>query len=349
MEIRVKCVCGSVFSFEEALENNRVKFPVSCLACGSDCTAKANEYITHKLAPPADPSQLSVWKRWLGLKPKRNEFEELDRTDLRSGDEAKEANPINGDETSTQRLVVAAGASLLVGLAGAFGWLWLTKTTGWEFGYAAWGLGALAGGASYLLAPRGHPMLGTTAALAAFISIGGGQYLVGRDMILQHVSRSLPLAYAQSMSYAKDVMAATSDDDLRPAVATYKLEVAVAGERAGTPIDNIQTFQADLIMRYIADGVHTIQAAENSQAGDIANVTESDIGQFKLKVLPQLEALEAGKPSAAEYKDSLAKKTRSEITTKTIVIESLNPYTALWIFLGIATAYRLARNKGLQY
>ena len=86
MEIRVKCTCGSVFSFEEALENNRVKFPVSCLACGSDCTAKANEYIAHKLAPPADPSQVPAWKRWLGLGPKRHEFDELDRTDLRTDD-----------------------------------------------------------------------------------------------------------------------------------------------------------------------------------------------------------------------------------------------------------------------
>jgi len=349
MEIRVKCTCGSVFSFEEALENNRVKFPVSCLACGSDCTAKANEYIAHKLEPPADPSQVPAWKRWLGLKPKRHEFDELDRTDLRIGDKEKEATSDNGDETSTQRLVVAAGASLLMGLVGAFGWLWLTKATGWEFGYAAWGLGALAGGTSYLLAPRGHPMLGTTAAIAAFISIGGGQYLVGRDIIMQHVNKSLPLAYVETRGYAKDVMAANTDDDLRLAVATYKLEVAVAGERAGTAIDNIQIFQADLIMRFMGSGVHTIQAAESSKAGDIANVTENDIDQFKLKVLPELQALQDGKPSEAEYKSSLLQKVRSEITTKTIVVESLNPYTAVWIFLGVATAYRLARNKGLQY
>src|SRR6266700_1815886 len=104
MEIRVKCTCGSVFSFEEALENNRIKFPVSCLACGSDCTAKANEYVAYKLAPPA-PVNVPAWKRWLGLMPKRHEFTDLDHNDLTAGEKDKdkrkqEPDDVNGDETS---------------------------------------------------------------------------------------------------------------------------------------------------------------------------------------------------------------------------------------------------------
>jgi len=352
MEIRVKCNCGSVFSFEETLENNRVKFPVSCLACGADCTAKANEYVAYKLTPAPPVENTPAWKRWLGLKPKRHEFDELELSDPKTG-EKEAADPINGDETSSRRVALAAGASLLVGFAGALGWLWLTQATGWEFGYVAWALGGLTGGTSYLLAPRGHRLLGKTAALAAFISIGGGQYLVGLDIVERHVDKEIPAAYADALSYAHDTVAATSDDDLRPEVARYKLESAVAGDRAGNTVEVIQTFQVDDLLRYIGGGVHngstTIQAAERDQVGDVANVTENDISRFKLKVLPELRALGAGKPSETEYKNSLSQKVRSQITVKAIAIEALNPYTILWIGLGIVTAYRLARNAALEY
>src|SRR6266545_1501900 len=38
MEIKVKCICGSTYSFEEVPVNGRVAFPVSCTNCGADGT-----------------------------------------------------------------------------------------------------------------------------------------------------------------------------------------------------------------------------------------------------------------------------------------------------------------------
>jgi hypothetical protein len=37
------------------------------------------------------------------------------------------------------------------------------------------------------------------------------------------------------------------------------------------------------------------------------------------------------------------------ISASTVAAFAVNRYTILWIFLGVGTAYRLARNPGLQY
>src|SRR6266508_5551695 len=145
MEVKVKCACGSMYVFEEVPVNGRVAFPVSCTNCGADGTEKANEYIARKLA--GEPEV--VEKRGFRL------FGLGHGKDKDDGIEAENSAPDveeNGDESSKLRIVLAMAGAAVVGMIGAICWLQLAKATGFEFGYAAWAIGGLVGGASRLFA-----------------------------------------------------------------------------------------------------------------------------------------------------------------------------------------------------
>src|SRR4051812_34191912 len=81
MEIKVKCDCGTIYSFEEVPVAGRVAHPVSCTNCGVDGTLKANDYITRKLAqefaPPAKPRRTGFFS----FGRKKDYFAELEETD----------------------------------------------------------------------------------------------------------------------------------------------------------------------------------------------------------------------------------------------------------------------------
>src|SRR6266545_7499221 len=230
MEIKVKCICGSNYSFEEVPVNGRVAFPVSCTNCGADGTEKANQYIARELAGEPHPVEKSRHGlRLFGFGRRKDEGDENEvATAPRAEDES-------GDETSKARILLAIAGAALVGAIGAFARLQLAKATGFEFGYAAWAIGGLVGGASRLFAPRGHYWLGPTAALAAFLSIGGGQVLVTKWLLDEEINRTLPIAYEQERSFAKEAVEAESDGDLRDWLIKYGVSAeAPAGGRQGT-------------------------------------------------------------------------------------------------------------------
>ncbi|HYT60452.1 MAG TPA: hypothetical protein VEL06_09790 [Haliangiales bacterium] len=86
-----------------------------------------------------------------------------------------------------------------------------------------------------MFAPRGHYWLGPTAALAAFLSIGGGQVLVTKWLLDEEINRTLPIAYEQERSFAKEAVEAESDGDLRDWLIKYGVSAeAPAGGRQGT-------------------------------------------------------------------------------------------------------------------
>src|SRR5205807_698391 len=154
MLIKIKCVCGSVYSFEDTPVNGRMQFPVSCVNCGADGTEKANAYVAAQLSGKSvavGPS--SAKKLSFGFLKKKNSEADLDETVAAPAPKGSIPEPADGD--SPQRLALAIAGALAVGAVGALGWLYLAKATGFEFGYVAWALGGMVGVTARALAPSG--------------------------------------------------------------------------------------------------------------------------------------------------------------------------------------------------
>lgn len=348
MEIKVKCVCGSVYSFEEVPVNGRLAFSVSCADCGADGTAGANNYIARKLAGEFDSTQkpkggLSL----LGFRRKKNEFEDDENT------KPAVATDESGYETSRIRVALAMGGAVAVGAVGAWGWLQLAKATGVGFGFAGWAIGGLVGCASRLFAPRGHYWLGPTAALAAFLSIGGGQVLVTKWLVDKGVQKALPLAYDETREFAKEVVEAESDDELRECLAKYRISLKDGGgQNADAALSqNGRLFQLGWTLYGIIDQETgaTPTLKQLIEASDPKKISIEDLALFKSKDLPNLKTFLDGKPSRNEYEATLREMIYSRISFKNLVSQSIGPYSLVWLALGLCTAYKLARNAGLSY
>jgi hypothetical protein len=348
MEIKVKCVCGNVYSFEEVPVDGRLAFPVTCASCGADGTAGANNYIARKLAGEFDSTQKPKGGfSLLRFRRKKNEFEDCDDARLAVAAEG------SGDETSRIRVALAMAGAIAVGAVGAWGWLQLAKATGFEFGFAGWAIGGLVGCASRLFAPRGHYWLGPTAALAAFLSIGGGQVLVTKWLVDEEVQKALPLAYEETLEYAKEVVETESDDELRRCLAKHRISLKDGGgQNADATISHDgRLFQLGWRLYGIMDQEPGAAPALKQliEASDPKKIGREDLALFRSKDLPNLKAFLDGKPSRSEYEATLRELIYSRIAFKNLVTQSIGPYSLVWLALGLGTAYKLARNAGLSY
>jgi len=348
MEIKVKCVCGSTYSFEEVPVNGRLAFPVSCANCGADGTASANNFIAQTLAGEFDsPQKPKGGFSLLGFRRSKTEFEETDNIG------SSHATDESGDETSRVRIALAMVGAIAVGGIGAWGWLQLAKATGFEFGFAAWAIGGLVGYASRLFAPRGHYWLGPTAALVAFLSIGGGQVLVRKWLVDDEIQKALPLAYEETREYAKAAVEAESGDELRACLAKYRISLKSAGGQDTTVASsrNGQLFQLGWRLYGVIDKApgSTPTFRQLIEASDPRNITDEDLALFQSRELPNLKTFLNGKPSEEEYKSTLREMIYAKISFNNLVTQSIGPYSLLWLALGLYTAYKLARNAGLSY
>lgn len=376
MEISIRCHCGSELTFEDTLVDGRLEHPFKCTNCGADCTALVNEFIRRKLKGPDYFAANKTRKAWLGVfdsdhhEPKTEEATLLRQPPLPLRPPpppapnlirsiggmplavAPESEPV--EETGSKQLILAGGAALLVGVLGAIGWLYIAKVTGYEIGYVAWALGALVGWASRLVAPRGHQMLGVVATLAAFCAIGGGQYLVSRWVINDAVREFTPLAYEEIVAYAKEIEAAQSSEELRELTAQYKVVAALAGDAETNVIAAYQDYQIASSMFHVMgivnkDGRPKVSLAERDRLADAEHVTVPELAKFDAQVVPELKKVMAGSLTQADYQTALENRILARVTISNVAANAVNMYTVLWLFLGLGSAYRIARNAGLQY
>jgi hypothetical protein len=96
-------------------------------------------------------------------------------------------------------------------------------------------------------------------------------------------------------------------------------------------------------------GRRKITYAQREEVSSEGSVTAEQMDRFKAKLLPKLKVFAEGKPSREEYESTLKQMIMSRVTFRSLVIQSMGPYSWLWVILGIGTAYRLARNPGLHY
>jgi hypothetical protein len=255
---------------------------------------------------------------------------------------------------SAGRLALGILACLVTGTVAMLGWYLLTRWTGYEFGLVAWGIGGLVGVCARYCIPSGSFRLAGVAAGCAAAAILGGAALTLRHESLQWVEALLPAAYEGVRDYAESAMRLSSEEETREFIAKHRLGAHDGTAVASDPIEAAQ--QRHLLWAsWTLHGLvkpredSKVRLSELVEPVDPETITAAEIATFRKKEVPALEAFLAGQPSQHEFESSLRAKILSRMSSKDLVLESFGPYTVLWLFLGIGTAFKLAHNKELSY
>ena len=111
-----------------------------------------------------------------------------------------------------------AGA-LIASLVGMVGWFLLIKATGYEIGYAAWGVGAITGLGARVAGAEGSTKLGLMAGLFAFIAIIGGQYLALRSIAEKEFDKIALVSYQEQLDSANAAVVLASAEETKTFIA----------------------------------------------------------------------------------------------------------------------------------
>jgi hypothetical protein len=202
------------------------------------------------------------------------------------------------------RLALGTIGAAVAGVVGMLGWFAVVKITGYEIGYAAWGIGLLVGYGTKLLAKGGNVVLGVAAAICAFLAIVGGQYIVVAVTVDETVKQLARQSYESRMAFAQEAVQAGDDAQVRAILAKYDSE----GGEARTP----------------------------------DQYSDEVVAKFREEELRALKEFIDGKPSRAEHEAVVAALLTSGISKSAVFKESLSAWTLLWLFLGVGSAYKLA-------
>lgn len=204
---------------------------------------------------------------------------------------------------------VKAVAGATIGAAiGALIWGMVAKFTGYELGWVAWGVGALAGFGAAFLGGRGQAMAITAAALA----LGG--IFVGK-------------VYAVELGF---------EDELQKEAGTYfsttlYQELIEEGRSIGaTDPSQYRQFMID----------HDYTDAESA-----GQISDEELDWFSQEQVPQMIDFAADPPDFEAWKsertDEWIGAVRQDVSFISVVLENLGPFDALWAILGLMTAYRV--------
>lgn len=292
MLIKVACPCGQAYEFDAEPSDGKMPVEVQCPGCGKDGTELANEYIASQTAAAAPRVRI------------------LDQTPARAP-----AVPNDPVESLPRRFSQHSdGPNLPLGIAGGVGgallgmiaWFLLIKWTGYEIGYAAWGVGVLTGLGARKLARGGSQLLGVVAGVSALVAIIGGQYLAVKSQFDTHMEPIIVGAYDSRMTFARSALKAQTDEELRVVLARTD--------------------------------------AEEGKAPNPAAVTAAQIAGFRENEIPRLQTFVDGSPTRSEYEARIRSQLNSSGIQGELLKESLGLFTLLWLFLGISSAFRIARH-----
>lgn len=187
VEIKIQCDCGTKYKFEVEPLQGRMPQRVFCPGCGFEGTGAANEQLLEKL--PATPTVAAKTTPipQLPVPPKPVEnltasaMEVLPAAPLprRSFPGAvPTARRVEGlPRMSRSRFLAGLTGAFLTGAVGALAWFFLIKVTGYQIGFAAWGVGLLVGMGTRGLGREGSQGLAAAAAVCALAAVAGGQLL----------------------------------------------------------------------------------------------------------------------------------------------------------------------------
>jgi hypothetical protein len=201
------------------------------------------------------------------------------------------------------RLGAGIAGAVLGGGLGALIWYLIIRFTGYEIGIAAWGVGVLAGVGTRLLARNGSPALGVAAAVCALAAILGGQYFGAKDVVARELAKNFGEAYEERVQFAKQVVAAKDDDELKKLIA--------------------------------------LDMADEGQTPNPGAVTDEILAEYKEEDLPELRDMASGKLTKEEFIANFQLIFGSQFTGWNLMKETLSLFTLLWLFLGVSSAFKL--------
>jgi hypothetical protein len=209
--------------------------------------------------------------------------------------------------------LAAAGGAALVG---AVGWALLLNQAGYEIGWIAWGIGALVGWVAVKVGGRGR-MLAVGAAVLTVSSIFAGKLL---GYHLQIGASAGQMADQEALAY---------DEYVRDA--SDWAELCASGQP--TP-EKVRGFMST--HEYVEPGKEPIP--------------DEQLDFFLASMAPRLQWIQTEKPSPDEFRarseSDLRAMVYAEASLPELVAEDLNLIDALFVFLGISTAFGLVmRNK----
>jgi hypothetical protein len=199
-------------------------------------------------------------------------------------------------------LLMGTVGAVVAALAGMMVWYLIIKLTNIEFGIIAWGVGGLTGFGCRMLGGGYSVKLGCIAGACALVAIVGGEFLATKAGVNKLMAPMIAGAYDERMAYAKRALEAKTDEAIRELLAAEKSD----GDAKVTP----------------------------------EAIKPSDIAEFR-KELPKLEAFTKGRPTKAEFEREFRERLDSAEMNALILKHSVSLWTALWLFLGVGSAYRL--------
>jgi hypothetical protein len=214
-----------------------------------------------------------------------------------------------------------AASSLVVALlaagAGALLWAGVAYFTGYEVGYVAWALGAGVGAATVKFGGRGTACA-AAAAVLTLAGIAGGKLLGTRFVVEQQF---------------REVCAETFTPALHAELVTDAADLA---ELDGDADDyDLRLFMVE----------HAYTAAVSPE-----DVADEELRGFLADHAPDLRALHANRtPHAQWYAEVVAESRRDFEADFSLVqanVESLAPIDALFVLLGVSTAFGMVRRAG---
>jgi hypothetical protein len=211
-------------------------------------------------------------------------------------------------EGPQQRLALG----VVLGAAGGFGammaWYGLIIATGYEVGYAAWGVGVVVGVATLLGARRGDNILGFVAGSFALAAIVGGQYFAFNTTLDKELRKHAETVYQADLEFAERAAAAETGGQIRGIIAEVSDD---AGEKR-----------------------------------DILKITDEEVEAFRAISQPLLAAFANGNPSKEKYVEERLTEWMAEASKFERLKESVSLWTILWLFLGVGTAFKIASGGG---
>ncbi|MBK9118091.1 MAG: hypothetical protein IPM18_00570 [Phycisphaerales bacterium] len=205
--------------------------------------------------------------------------------------------------------------AVLGALVGALAWALVAFYASVEIGYLAWGIGGLVGVAAAWAGGRGVP-LGITCAVLALASIFMGK-LVAMQWSVEHAI----------------------DEQTREVCTTELLEELREDAAAFIALSSEADYPQFMINRGFTD------------ADEPADIPTQDLEEFHEHRVAQLRWIHEHQPTLAQWIEHESREHRRELLSAHSLVfmvrEDLNPIDLLFAFLGVATAFGIAR-RGLN-
>jgi hypothetical protein len=276
MDIKIECACGQPFEFDVEPVNGQMPCEVKCPACGTDATAQANVVIGLQLpqkpaVPPQSAPPLAVRINRSNTPPASAPVAPERMAPLPARTAAKpKKNP--ADNAFRNGLIGAAVGAVI----GMIGWFLLIAGTGYAIGYAAWGVGAITGLGARIFGGEGGSKLGLIASLFAIFAIIGGQYLGVRSLAQSVIGKAAVASYQKESAYAKQVVAAKTDDELKTLIA----------QQDGETSSGVTDFHLQLFKQQELPKLQTLADGEPSQAEFVSQIRKkANSFDFQMRVL----------------------------------------------------------------